>query len=62
MVHAAQGVIPDCRGASRRAEGQHWVYFRSPWGTQLELVSYPDGKVYESTASRLLWHPGHPEM
>ena len=30
--------------------GQRWVYFRSPWGMQFELVSYPDGKAYERDA------------
>lgn len=32
------------RGAS---EGQRWIYFLSPWGLQLELVSYPDGKAFD---------------
>jgi hypothetical protein len=41
--------------------GQSWVYFLSPWGMQLELVSYPDGKAYERGASRLLWHPALPD-
>jgi catechol 2,3-dioxygenase-like lactoylglutathione lyase family enzyme len=27
--------------------GETWVYFLSPWGMQLELVSYPKGKGYE---------------
>lgn len=43
------------------AEGQRWVYFRSPWGLQFELVSFPHGKAYEAGADRLLWHPAHPE-
>jgi catechol 2,3-dioxygenase-like lactoylglutathione lyase family enzyme len=48
--------------ASRQsAEGQHWVYFRSPWGLQFELVSFPDGKAYEKDAPRRLWHPAHPD-
>lgn len=42
------------------AAGQHWVYFRSPWGMQFELVSYPSGKAYESRATVKLWHPGEP--
>lgn len=25
--------------------GETWVYFLSPWGMQLELVSYPNGKA-----------------
>ena len=40
--------------------GQTWVYFLSPWGMQLELVSFPEGKGYEQSASRLLWHPARP--
>lgn len=40
--------------------GQRWVYFRSPWGMQFELVSFPQGKAYEADADVLLWHPGHP--
>ncbi len=44
------------------AQGQRWVYFRSPWGLQFELVSYPGGKAYENGASRLLWHPAHPQQ
>ncbi|WP_104081480.1 VOC family protein [Cryobacterium sp. Y11] len=40
--------------------GQRWVYFRSPWGMQFELVSYPDGKEYEKDARVLLWHPARP--
>lgn len=37
--------------------GQRWVYFRAPWGLQFELVTYPNGKAYEATASTRLWHP-----
>lgn len=40
--------------------GQRWVYFRSPWGMQFELVSFPDGKAYEADAPVLLWHPARP--
>ena len=47
--------------ASRNAsEGQRWVYFLSPWGMQFELVSFPNGKAYESDAEVLLWNPNHP--
>lgn len=37
--------------------GQVWVYFLTPWGMQLELVSYPNGKGYEQQTDRRLWHP-----
>lgn len=42
--------------------GQTWVYFLSPWGLQLELVSFPNGKAYEQTSSSKLWHPAYPEL
>lgn len=42
------------KGAS---EGQRWLYFRSPWGMQFELVSYPNGKAYEKDSEVILWHP-----
>ncbi|MBL7235609.1 MAG: VOC family protein [Komagataeibacter hansenii] len=37
--------------------GQTWVYFLTPWGMQLELVSFPEGKLYERTATTMLWQP-----
>jgi catechol 2,3-dioxygenase-like lactoylglutathione lyase family enzyme len=47
--------------ASGPSAGQSWVYFLSPWGMQLELVSYPRGKGYELQTTARLWHPGGPE-
>ena len=41
---------------------QTWIYFRSPWGMQLELVSFPGGKHYESDYEHRLWHPAFPEQ
>lgn len=47
--------------ASRNAsEGQRWVYVLSPWGMQLELVSFPNGKAYEANSSARLWDPRDP--
>ena len=40
--------------------GQTWLYFLSPWGMQLELVSYPGGKGYEKETPGRLWHPARP--
>jgi len=40
--------------------GQSWVYFLSPWGMQLELVSFPRGKEYENESPVKLWHPARP--
>jgi glyoxylase I family protein len=44
------------------SEGQRWVYFTSPWGMQFELISFPNGKAYEETATTKLWHPAFPEL
>jgi catechol 2,3-dioxygenase-like lactoylglutathione lyase family enzyme len=35
--------------------GETWVYFLAPWGLQLELVSYPDGKAYAKDRPDRLW-------
>ncbi|WP_282852104.1 VOC family protein [Gulosibacter sediminis] len=43
--------------SAEAAAGQRWVYFRSPWGMQFELVSFPGGKAYERDAAARLWHP-----
>lgn len=41
-------------------EGEWWCYFLSPWGMQLELVSYPDGRGYERDFTTRLWDPRDP--
>jgi catechol 2,3-dioxygenase-like lactoylglutathione lyase family enzyme len=46
--------------SKQSAEGQRWLYFRSPWGMQFELVSFPGGKAYEREAPVRLWHPARP--
>jgi glyoxylase I family protein len=53
-------LMGDPVASKQAAEGQHWQYFRSPWGMQFELVSYPDGKAYEKDAAVKLWHPARP--
>mgnify|MGYP001586622380 CR=1 FL=1 len=54
-------VMGEPTASKQSASGQRWIYFRSPWGLQFELVSFPEGKAYERDAPRLLWHPSHPE-
>jgi catechol 2,3-dioxygenase-like lactoylglutathione lyase family enzyme len=39
------------------AAGQSINYFRTPFGTFVELISYPHGMAYEQTADVLLWNP-----
>lgn len=39
-------------------EGETWVYFLTPWGSKMELVSYPNGKGYEKHNPAVkLWSP-----
>ncbi len=42
------------------AAGSDWLYFTTPWGLQMELVSYPNGKGYERTSKVRLWSPLNP--
>lgn len=53
-------VMGEPTASKQAASGQRWIYFRSPWGMQFELVSFPDGKAYENGSDRLLWHPANP--
>jgi catechol 2,3-dioxygenase-like lactoylglutathione lyase family enzyme len=44
------------------AAGQSINYFQTPFGTNVELISYPHGMAYEATAPVPLWDPrdNHP--
>jgi catechol 2,3-dioxygenase-like lactoylglutathione lyase family enzyme len=44
------------------AFGQSINYFKPPFGTFVELISYPHGMAYEATATIPLWNPrdNHP--
>jgi catechol 2,3-dioxygenase-like lactoylglutathione lyase family enzyme len=43
--------------------GLQWIYFQAPWGLQMEMVSYPNGKAYESKNPELkLWSPKTPAL
>ena len=42
------------------AAGQTILYFKAPWGLQLEAISYPDGMAYEKDAETKLWSPKDP--
>lgn len=42
--------------------GVQWIYFLAPWGLQLELVSYPNGRGYEADTDRKLWAPYAPDQ
>lgn len=38
-------------------EGMDWVYFLSPWGMQMEIVSAPNGILDEQQNNRNFWDP-----
>jgi catechol 2,3-dioxygenase-like lactoylglutathione lyase family enzyme len=42
--------------------GAYFVYFLSPWGMTLELISYPNGRAYEREHSGRLWNPARPDL
>lgn len=54
-------VLGEPTASSGASRGQRWVYFLSPWGMQFELVSFPEGKAYETEADTLLWDVRSPE-
>jgi catechol 2,3-dioxygenase-like lactoylglutathione lyase family enzyme len=51
-VKTLQGPIPVTEGP---AAGQSILYFFTPWGMQMELISYPKGMAYEKATSTPLW-------
>lgn len=55
LGHLKPGLGPEA------GEGTGWIFFQSPWGLPLELVSYPNGRAYESVTPQRLWHAAHPE-
>jgi muconolactone delta-isomerase len=40
--------------------GRTWIYFLTPWGMQMEMVSYPHGMAYEKDFAGRMWHPSFP--
>jgi catechol 2,3-dioxygenase-like lactoylglutathione lyase family enzyme len=59
IAHGVE-IMGNATSSKQAAEGQRWLYFRSAWGMQFELVSYPWGKNYEKNAQRALWNPARP--
>jgi catechol 2,3-dioxygenase-like lactoylglutathione lyase family enzyme len=60
VAHGAQkffGPLPVTDGP---AAGQSINYFRTPFGTYIELISYPNGMAYERDPGRPLWSPKRP--
>jgi catechol 2,3-dioxygenase-like lactoylglutathione lyase family enzyme len=56
-VETFMGPIPIKEGP---AAGQAILYFKAPWGTQFEAITYPEGMAYEKTSAVKLWSPKDP--
>ena len=56
-VKTMQGPIPVNEGP---AAGQSILYFLTPWGMQMELISYPKGMAYEKSSKTVLWSTTEP--
>ena len=56
-AHGVEVMLPVSRIDAGPAAGSSWVYFRAPWGLQLELVSFPGGKGAPGSPARGLWRP-----
>ncbi|MFO0993437.1 MAG: VOC family protein [Hyphomicrobiales bacterium] len=56
-VRTMMGPLPVDQGP---AAGQSILYFMTPWGLQLELISYPNGMAYEKDGGTILWSPKDP--
>ena len=57
-VKTMQGPIPITEGP---AAGQSILYFLTPWGLQMELISYPKGMAYEKDSKSPLWSTTEPQ-
>jgi glyoxylase I family protein len=40
-------VLGEVVASTGASTGQRWIYFLTPWGMQMELVSYPGGKAFD---------------
>ena len=56
-VATRMGPLPVEQGP---AAGQSIIYFQSPWGLQLEAITYPNGMAYEKDGGPVLWTPKDP--
>ncbi len=57
VAHGVQAFLGPLPVTDGPAAGQSINYFRAPFGTYVELISYPGGMAYESDPSRPLWSP-----
>jgi catechol 2,3-dioxygenase-like lactoylglutathione lyase family enzyme len=66
-IEAAQRAVLDAGGTTmagpsplpgvEAGEGNRWVYTRAPWGTIIELITYPSPQPYEKMITSRRWKP-----
>ncbi|MBT2885683.1 glyoxalase, partial [Streptomyces sp. McG5] len=44
-------------GGAEAGPANRFAYLRTPWGSTLELVTYPDPQPYEEKTARRRWRP-----
>jgi catechol 2,3-dioxygenase-like lactoylglutathione lyase family enzyme len=57
QAHGVEKLLGPLPVTDGPAAGQTINYFRAPFGTYIELISYPEGMAYERDPSRPLWSP-----
>jgi catechol 2,3-dioxygenase-like lactoylglutathione lyase family enzyme len=57
QAHGVEKLLGPLAVTDGPAAGQSINYFRAPFGTYIELISYPGGMAYESDPGRPLWSP-----
>jgi catechol 2,3-dioxygenase-like lactoylglutathione lyase family enzyme len=57
VAHGAQKFLGPLPVTDGPAAGQSINYFRTPFNTYVELISYPNGMAYERDPGRPLWSP-----
>jgi catechol 2,3-dioxygenase-like lactoylglutathione lyase family enzyme len=57
QAHGVEKLLGPLPVTDGPAAGQTINYFRAPFGTYVELISYPHGMAYEASAETPLWDP-----
>lgn len=48
-------------GGPEQGEGAYACHFMTPWGMRFELLTYPNGRAYESGRTDRVWKPSTPD-
>ena len=66
-IEVAQRAVLDAGGTTlagpsplpgvEAGDGNRWLYTRAPWGTIIELITYPSPQLYEKMITSRRWKP-----